>query len=734
MIVVAQRILAQSTTGCIFVGQRESGDTTRVNIRHTNNAAAITVGATYAVDGDEGVYEDRWGRSHSQIVARSVERQHVTGQLLRPWLERLPHLGPVRAQRLLEAFGSELLTVLSDPDALERVALAIEPDRQALAQRIAFSVMAATASQGEEESSLVAEARFLAVLESHGVEDGRAAKRLWRLVGSKEGEARLLANPYMAAAILSWNQADHLGQRLLQLAGDDTDPRRHEERLLGALDSSWRTVLENGDTAISRTDLRRELQRRDVNAEAVFTVADRKGLLVHSAEDHLRAPGAAWIENDLADRLHKLASSRSRVQDMAPAALDVHIRAVEQTARFQLTEEQRDAVRTLLARPVAVLQGGAGVGKTAVTTVLAGVWEALGGNCVLTALSGKAALQLSRGASAPGRPRIAFTAARLLSLLKKREESAAAGEVPPADMPKITSDTLLVVDEASMMDTPTLRDLVEKLVLGCQLLCVGDHGQLPSVGIGRVFHDLVEDGRCVSTLNTILRQQKDSQIPRAAADVRVGRVPTLDLFTGQQTGIFLVEASDRRASLAAWQNTYRTLCDATERSKVLAVAALTSSVNWLNLEASTERRRRESAPTALRLGPYAAVTVGDPVICRQNRYASGLFNGMMGIVTALESESKIRVAWEGEAEERDVESEDFGDIGLAYAITCHKSQGSAADAVVILVESTRLITREWVYTAITRARRLVVLVGTGEVLRAAVARRTERRTGFRLHA
>ena len=133
----------------------------------------------------------------------------------------------------------------------------------------------------------------------------------------------------------------------------------------------------------------------------------------------------------------------------------------------------------------------------------------------------------------------------------------------------------------------------------------------------------------------------------------------------------------------------------------------------------------------LRLGPFATVGIGDPVVCRQNRYADSLFNGMLGVVTATDSEGQISIHWDGEPEPRQLSIEAAGDIGLGFAITCHKSQGSSARAVVVLLENSRLVTREWIYTAITRARDLVVLVGDPNVLDAAIDRRAQRTTGFR---
>jgi exodeoxyribonuclease V alpha subunit len=726
-LVVVERVLAQSTTGIIFSGRKASGDYVRVRV---SQALKANPGEAYAVTGAEANYVDGAGRLWRQIEATAIQRERSSGRLLGPWLEQLPHLGPVRAQRLLAEFGEDLLDALSDPDGIDRIAAVIDPKRPALAQRIAAAVILQTTARKSDESIVIAEARFLQTLEDHGVTDRRAARQLWRLLGSADAQQRLLQNPYLAASLLTWKQADHLGLRLLADRSDVSDPSTHVDRLLGAIDSVWRGVLADGDTAISTADMRSQLQRRGVSADLALAAAAEAGLS-RTRDGLLRAPGAAWVEDELARRLETLAKQPSRTHHLSLASVTNLVLEAERDAGFALTSEQREIILKLLGCSFGVLRGGAGVGKTAVTKVICEVWESLGGTCVLTALSGKAALQLSRGASSKHRPRMGYTSARLLRMLHMRTEMEGEGREPPADCPWIDAKTLLIVDEASMVDTPTWHELISQLVPGSQLIAVGDHGQLPSVGIGRVFHDLVDDGRHVATLNTVLRQAKESPIPHVAAAIRDGRMPDLESHAGQAAGIFLLPASEEER-MTAWKQVYEKLCATHQQHNVMAIAALNASVDWLNQEAASTRRHGMGQPRLLRLGPFATVAVGDPVVCRQNRYSDALFNGMLGVITAIDTNDQVSVHWDGEDDSRQLSAEAAADIALGYAITCHKSQGSSAQVVVVLLDDTRLMTREWIYTAITRARGLVVLVGEPAVLRAAIDRRTKRTTGFAL--
>jgi exodeoxyribonuclease V alpha subunit len=126
------------------------------------------------------------------------------------------------------------------------------------------------------------------------------------------------------------------------------------------------------------------------------------------------------------------------------------------------------------------------------------------------------------------------------------------------------------------------------------------------------------------------------------------------------------------------------------------------------------------------------VAAGDPVVFNQNRYADGLFNGLLGVVDSVDADQLV-VHWDGEDSPREVPAEAWLDVELAYGITCHKAQGSAADAVLVAVEKSPMVTREWIYTAVTRARRLVLLACDEEGLAEAIGRRTERWTGLQIH-
>ena len=712
--VTVERVLSTLSNGCIFSGRQSDGELVRVKVSGMDLRPEI--GQTYEVAGFVKTYVGKYKNSITQYDVKKVTRIQTVGALLIPFLELLPNIGPKRAKLLLEEFGDDLADVLTDPTRLGNVAEALDPKKPILAAKIAAQVFAAMTHKSEEEHSAKSEVAFMMLLEKAGVTNSRAARQLWRLVGGEGSRERLLKNPYLAASIMNWTVADHLGLKLLKQAYPD-DVVNHRHRLLGAVDSCWRELLAGGDSASEEAPFLALLRRRGVASDLALGLA-RENRAVAEFEDLLRAPGAAFIENELAQRLHDLESANCHIVIPDDRRLLRLVMEAEADTGLQLFDEQRNAVVSLVRRPVRLLQGGAGVGKTTVMTVLVLVWERLGGNVVLSALAGKAALGLARGASSPGHPRLGYTVARLIMMLSEVRK----GEPGPGDSVVFDEKTLLILDEASMLDTPGLHELLAYLPPGGHLLMTGDHGQLPPVGWGCVFHDLVNDGKRLVNLTTVRRQIHGSPIPRVAALVREGVVPDFDDWSGHGSGIFLANKTTDTLSL------YRELLG--QSPDVMVIAARRNTVSRFNEMASDSIRDMDSS--LIRLGPLATVAIGDPVVCTRNRYRDGLFNGLLGKVTDLDPTGNVKVLWDGEDEPRMLDRDAATDCELAYAITCHRAQGSAATVVLVILENIPLVTREWLYTAITRARETVVIVGDTIDLEKAIARRTKRATGFRV--
>ena len=716
-IVTVLRVVSQLERGCIFAGELSDGRPIRV--KFAGKDIQPLPGDTFQVRGLVDSYRDKFSKTVVQINSKLMDRVITEGVLLRPWLERLPNIGGTRADRLIQTFGHDLKTILSDVSRSAEIAKLIEPSKPALAAKITAQLYAAVAVQAGADQIKSAELEFLIFLEKLGVKESRAANQLWRFMGGFDAIDRLQRNPYVPASLMDWKYADRVGQRLLRSANEGADLLTHPARLMGALNSVWRDLLSEGDTAATEETVRALLEKRGVDPEVTLRLAEENGSLRRIGA-LLRAPGAAWIEDQVVSAFLAIESTPPTVILPAGQALESLVYDAELETGLTLTDEQHAAVVQLLKLPVAALQGGAGVGKTTVMKVLATCCERLGGDVVMSALAGKAALTLSRGASTSARPRLAFTIARLIGMAQRQalKAESPAFKRPASDV-DFTSKTLLVIDEAGMLDTPSLHKLLDLMPEGARLLFAGDEGQLPPVGIGKVFHDIVAEGSRVAKLTQVLRQAAGSDIPKVSALIRDGKVPDLAAWGGQAKGVFTVS----RAQLESVQGRLR------GNVELMVIAALNDTVEAINVSESLEARSK-TTPTR-RLGPLATVAVGDPVVATANRYQDGLFNGLLGVVDSIDG-PEVAIKWDGEFEPRSLPREAEPDIELAYAITCHRAQGSSSQVVVIVMEESRLITREWIYTAVTRARDLVLLVGDVETLNRGIGRPMRRTTGFSL--
>jgi exodeoxyribonuclease V alpha subunit len=707
--IAVEELLWSGALGTVFSGRVPGGGRLIVTLDESLHPVK---GEVYRVAGKATNWIDQWGRSHPQLQAVKADRIRTSGALLGPWLRTLDGIGEERAARLLARFGDEVVDALSNTDRAGEIAEAMSPGRPHLGQRLAALIQAKFAGARAAESMAVKEAEFYAKLEQYGVDNMQAARALYRLIGSPDAWSKLLAHPYSAAAVLRWKNADYLGQRLLSFHTGLVDPACHPARLAGACDAAWQAIMSDGHTACSEGDFLAALYKLKVlPAEALACgIAARRVMVT----DHLlRAPGAAWMERAFAAGLARLSTP--------PPVQDWNFILRHGAADIRLTPEQRSAVVELLRRSVSVLQGGAGTGKTTTMRALVDAWEGRGGNVVLAALAGKAALRLSRSTG-----RVALTLARLVHGLERRRRLLAENRPIPKTIPGFDAMTMLVVDESSMVDLVTWRRIIEFLPDGARLVMVGDVAQLPPVGLGSVFHDLVDDGRIVSVLTETHRQACGNPLIAAASAVRDGSVPETPAYAGVATGVYLLECPDEGIEAALDRVRQDFAKEGTASDQLLVLAGMNRTCRRVG--AAMQVRLEQQGLPGVRLGPLAPfVSVGDPVVCTRNRYDESLMNGLMGWVVDI---AGPLFRFDGEDAPRSVSGDAVCELMSAWAITCHRAQGSDAQRVVVALDGKEGLTREWVYTAMTRAAEQIVFVGSTYKLHRAVSRHSVRRTGF----
>ncbi|WP_186780600.1 ATP-dependent RecD-like DNA helicase [Streptomyces sp. CBG9] len=382
----------------------------------------------------------------------------------------------------------------------------------------------------------------------------------------------------------------------------------------------------------------------------------------------------------------------------------------------ELAPEQRDAVRLALTEKAAVLTGGPGCGKSFTVRSVVELARAKGAKVVLAAPTGRAAKRLAELTGAE-----ASTVHRLLEL--RPGGDAAYDRERPLDA------DLVVVDEASMLDVLLANKLVKAVASGAHLLFVGDVDQLPSVGAGEVLRDLLADGGPIPSvrLTRIFRQAQRSGVVTNAHRINAGTPPLtqgLDDFflfvedDTEEVGRLTVDVAARRVPARFGLDPRRDI-------QVLAPMhrgpAGAGALNGLLQQAITPAR--PDLPEK-RFGGRV-FRVGDKVTQIRNNYEKGLngvFNGTVGVVTALNAEEQRLTVLTDEDEEVPYDFDELDELAHAYAVTIHRSQGSEYPAVVVPVTTSAwmMLQRNLLYTAVTRAKKLVVLVGSRKAIGQAV--------------
>ncbi len=391
---------------------------------------------------------------------------------------------------------------------------------------------------------------------------------------------------------------------------------------------------------------------------------------------------------------------------------------------MKLADEQRAAVVLAASRKVSVVTGGPGVGKTTVVRAMVQLFDAARLRVALAAPTGRAAKRL---AEATGRE--AKTIHRLLEIEPKTGDfKRRLGAPCDADV--------FIVDEASMIDVGLARALLEAIPDEARLVVVGDVDQLPSVGPGAVLEDLIGAGVVpVTRLQRIFRQGEGSLITLAAHAVREGRMP--ESGARPDDDFFVLERRTPEAALATVKKLVaeripaKLGVDPLDDVQVLTpVKKRALGVEELNRELSALQN-----PGALR--NHRGFGRGDKVIQTRNDYELDVYNGDLGRVVALPDPEVdgAGLAVEVDGQKKSYTGEASLSLELAYAITIHKSQGSEYPAVVIpwMRAHAHMLTRNLLYTAITRGKRMVVVVAEPGALAMALAerRRGERRTTLR---
>lgn len=656
------------------------------------------------------VQDPKWG---PQLQVTAYEPRVPTGEEgIRRYLGSglVEGIGSALASRLVDAFGSATLEVIDrQPERLTEV--------EGIGPKRAKAIREALEKQRDIKQVMV-------FLQGHGLSPSKA-QAVHRRYGA-EAVTQLRQNPFRLADDvfgIGFATADRMAESLgigpeapfriqagityaLDRAAEEGHLYLPEEELLARA-----TALLGIDEALVAEGIPRAVEDGRVRAQ---TVTGPTG-------EPLRAcypPALLGAEVELAARLRGLAEARVPALALAPNA-----RAqAERRLGISLSADQARAVDLALGAKVAVITGGPGTGKTTILRVLLELTERAGLTAELAAPTGRAAKRMQEATSRPAR-----TLHRLLEYIPR-----AGGFQRTPDRP-LACD-LLVVDEVSMLDAPLARALVRALPPTARLLLVGDADQLPSVGPGAVLEQIIASGVVpVQRLTEVYRQAAKSQIVLWAHQVNQGVIPstTPSAQPGSAPGeVFLVEVDD---PLRAAELVVKLVCERIPARYGLDPVADIQVLGPTRKGQTGVERLNVLLQEALNPGGEvvsrrgAGLRVGDKVMQIRNDYDKEVWNGDLGRVAGLGSgdpehpeQRRLQVSFEGRLVEYG--PDELEPLVLSYACTVHKSQGSEFPAVVLplLHEHYLMLERNLLYTAITRARRLAVLVGSRRALRRAV--------------
>ena len=597
-------------------------------------------------------------------------------------------IGPRFARAIVQRFGTETIDIIET-----------EIERLYEVPNIGRKRVAKIRESWEKQKDIK---NVMLFLQGYGVSTAYAAK-IYREYG-KESIDKVRENPYRLADDIwgiGFKTADGIAAKM---GYEKEDPRRCRSGILytlGQLSDEGHVyageeqlvktagqLLEAGETAI-RDTLAGLLQAEDL-------ILDK---------DAIYLPPFYHAECGTSRRLRDLAESTGR--SLFDGLFDPSSLTAETGIEYD--EVQLAAIRQAVTSKVMVLTGGPGTGKTTTTQGIIAALKKAGLRVLLAAPTGRAAKRMSEATGMEAK-----TIHRLLEYnpqdgYKRNDENPLEGDA-------------LIVDECSMIDILLMNNLLKAVPVGMRLVFVGDIDQLPSVGAGNVLRDIIDSQRIpVVRLVRIFRQAQKSRIVMNAHAINQGRFP--DTSNGRDTDFFFMREDDPERAAETIVRLVKERLPRAYRESPDRIQVLTPMqrgvVGAANLNLLLQQALNPSGPS-LNRGGYT-YRQGDRVMQQRNNYDKDVFNGDLGYIREVDTEERtLKVDFDGKKVEYDVTELD--ELTLAYATTIHKAQGSEYPIVVMPVLMTHfvMLQRNLIYTGITRAKKICVLIGAMKALAYAV--------------
>jgi exodeoxyribonuclease V alpha subunit len=624
-------------------------------------------------------------------------------------------IGPIMAKRIVKAFGKETLDVIEQE--IEKLA-----EVEGIGKKRVEMVRKAWADQKEIRQVMI-------FLQSHGVSSGYATK-IFKTYGN-QAIGVVQENPYRLATDIfgiGFLTADRFAEKL----GFAKDSElRAEAGILYVLHQ----LADDGHVYYPLEPLLTKCQEilevdQGILLRALDTLRAEQKIVIEDLEENGDSKGghrAVYLakfhvsETNIAARLKTLITAPKSIRPIDP---EKAIAWVQQQLDITLAPKQVEAVKCALTNKVVVITGGPGTGKTTIINAILKIFAKARVKFLLAAPTGRAAKRMSEATGHESR-----TIHRLL------EYSIQKGGFQKNDQTPLKCD-LLVVDEASMIDTILMHHLLKAIPLSATFILVGDVNQLPSVGAGAVLQDIIASRAVpVMELNEIFRQARESLIIVNAHKINQGLMPTFRPSGHKLQDFYFIEQEEPEKVLGIILELVKERIPSRFGfDPIDDIQVLTPMHKGLVGAGNMNQELQQ----ALNPGPDSLTRGGrnfrlqDKVMQIQNNYEKEVFNGDLGRIVRIDPESQeVIIDFDGRKVPYDYS--DLDEVVLAYAISIHKSQGSEYPAVVIpiLTQHYVLLQRNLIYTSVTRGRKLVVMVGTRRALAMGVKNdKTKRRYTF----
>ncbi|MFO0754595.1 MAG: ATP-dependent RecD-like DNA helicase [Thermodesulfovibrionales bacterium] len=673
--------------------------------------SSINTGEILTIRG-EWFHHPKYGEQIKVLTYESVIPATAVGMEKYLGSGLIKGIGPVMAKRIVARFGAESFAVIENSPEKLQEAEGIGPKRVEMIRK-------AWAEQKEIKEVML-------FLQSHGV-SSTYATRIFKHYG-RDAIRTVRENPYRLAHDIfgiGFLTADRIAEKIgvprdsLIRAEAGIVYTLHRLSDEGHVYCPYELLIEECRKTLTVEEEDKKVTiERELVVHAIAALALEKRIMIEDAG------GKELKENDKAVFLTKfhvsetgvaqsLLKLRNAPKTLRPFDAERAVAWVQGELGITLAENQARAVQEALRHKVMVITGGPGTGKTTLIKAIIRIYGRLGQRILLAAPTGRAAKRMTEATGLEAK-----TLHRLLEF-GPQEGGFKRNEHNPLEA------DLVVIDEASMVDTILMHHVLKAVPLPATLLLVGDVDQLPSVGAGNVLKDIIGSGAVPTvTLNEIFRQSQESLIIVNAHRVNRGEMPSLRFEAGTSPDFYFFEVEEPEKILEKVLD----LCK--ERiprkfgySPVRDIQVLTAmhrgTIGAGTLNAELQKTLNPSGDELAR--GSRIFRRGDKVMQMVNNYDKDVFNGDIGIVAKIDREAQeVAVDYEGRIVAYDYN--DLDELVLAYAVSVHKSQGSEYPAVIMPIHTQHymLLQRNLLYTGITRGKKLVVLVGTRKAVGIAV--------------